>query len=59
MPAVIKKLSPADQQLLQLLRDQNVTDAAKTLGVPRSTLVFAIESIAAILKAEGIHEYLA
>lgn len=59
MPAVIKKLSAADQQLLQLLRDQNVTDAAKTLGVPRSTLVSRVENIAAILKAEGIHEYLA
>lgn len=57
--AVIKKLSPSDQALLQLLRDQNVTDAAKTLGIPRSTLASRVENIAEILEAEGLREYLA
>jgi hypothetical protein len=57
--AVIKKLSPSDQALLQLLHDQNVTDAAKTLGVPRSTLASRLENIAEILEAEGLREYLA
>ncbi|MCA9215109.1 MAG: sigma-70 family RNA polymerase sigma factor [Planctomycetales bacterium] len=57
--AVIKKLSPSDQALLKLLRDQNVTDAAKTLGIPRSTLASRVENIAEILEAEGLREYLA
>jgi len=59
LQAVIEKLSAADQQLLQLLRHQNVTEAAKTLGIPRSTLASRVENIAEILEAEGLREYLA
>ena len=55
---VVNKI-PADlQQVAQLLSEKTVTETAKALGIPRTTLYGNIERLRQIFKNNGLNEYL-
>lgn len=55
---IISQLPDSLQQIAQLLRTKTVTEAAKTLGMPRSTLCDQISRLRIIFEDKGLHEYL-
>lgn len=58
LAVVVDRLSEAEQRMVHLLRDHTVSEAAKVMGVPRSTLVSWLKKIAAIFREAGLREYL-
>ena len=57
--AVINRLSDDLRRLCELLKTNSITDTARAMGVPRTTLYTYIRQLRKVFKAAGLQNYLA
>jgi RNA polymerase sigma-70 factor (ECF subfamily) len=56
--AVLTQLAPQDQRLAEMLKSQSITEAARRLSVPRTTLYRDVRRLRMLFENTGLRKYL-